>query len=484
MLSSKIDSMKNDIVAAIQGCLRIPSVGGDPVEGAPYGAGPRRSLDWTLAFAEKMGFRTKNVDNVAGWAEMGEGPEMVAVLGHLDVVPEGDGWSVDPWGGELKDGMLYGRGVIDNKGPVMIALFAAKAVFDSGMKLKRRVRVIFGTNEERGSKCMKRYVEAGEELPVAGFTPDAEYPIINAEKGILTYTLSMPFTPSGGMRVLSLSGGVASNVVMAEVRAEVAIPDPECGRRIADAATAWKGPEGGSVKVDWDGSGDRVTVVAKGRPAHGSTPEKGVNALACLSDFMSGLRLRDEQGDFFRAFSRLVGFETDGRSLGIAMGDEVSPDCLRRSGGAQCREGALYAQHQVPRDSVGGCRDRASAQGPCRGGSVRRRRRVGRSAVRPARVQAREGPAEGLLGRHRRGGGAPRHRGRHLREVDAERGGLRPRLPRPVVQGSRGGRALGGRRHHEERPYYGEGNSRAGGGVDDRERTTKKKEFSSPWPGG
>mgnify|MGYP002683094214 FL=1 len=194
MLSSKIDSMKNDIVTAIQGCLRIPSVGGDPVEGAPYGAGPRRSLDWTLAFAEKMGFRTKNVDNVAGWAEMGEGPEMVAVLGHLDVVPEGDGWSVDPWGGELKDGMLYGRGVIDNKGPVMIALFAAKAVFDSGMKLKRRVRVIFGTNEERGSKCMKRYVEAGEELPVAGFTPDAEYPIINAEKGILTYTLSMPFT--------------------------------------------------------------------------------------------------------------------------------------------------------------------------------------------------------------------------------------------------------------------------------------------------
>ncbi len=324
MLSSKIDSMKNDIVAAIQGCLRIPSVGGDPVEGAPYGAGPRRSLDWTLAFAEKMGFRTKNVNNVAGWAEMGEGPEMVAVLGHLDVVPEGDGWSVDPWGGELKDDMLYGRGVIDNKGPVMIALFAAKAVFDSGMKLKRRVRVIFGTNEERGSKCMKRYVEAGEELPVAGFTPDAEYPIINAEKGILTYTLSMPFTPSGGMRVLSLAGGVASNVVMAEVKAEVAIPDPECGSRITGAAAAWKGPEGGSVKVDWDGFGDRVVIVARGRPAHGSTPEKGVNALACLADFMGALRLRDEQGDFFGAFSRLVGFETDGESLGIAMSDEVS----------------------------------------------------------------------------------------------------------------------------------------------------------------
>ncbi|HRX25858.1 MAG TPA: peptidase M20, partial [Aminivibrio sp.] len=95
MLSEKIDAMKDELVAAIQDVVRIPSVGGEPAEGAPYGEGPRKCLDWTLAFAEKMGFRTKNVDNVAGWAEMGEGDEMVAVLGHLDVVPEGKGWTVD-----------------------------------------------------------------------------------------------------------------------------------------------------------------------------------------------------------------------------------------------------------------------------------------------------------------------------------------------------------------------------------------------------
>ena len=325
MLSHNIDSMKDDLVAALQESLRIPSVGGEPEEGAPFGAGPRRSLDWTLDFARKMGFRTKNVDDVAGWAELGEGDEMVAILGHLDVVPEGKGWSVDPWGGELKDGMLYGRGVLDNKGPVMVGLFAAKAVFDSKIPLKRRVRVIFGTNEERGSKCMTRYVEAGEELPAAGFTPDAEYPIINAEKGILTYTLSLPFTPSGDFKVLSLEGGVADNVVMAEVKAEVTVPQGTgCRERILEAAASWKGPEGATLEVVESPDGKSMTFVAKGRPAHGSTPELGVNALACLADFMVALRLKEEQGDFFKTFSRLIGFETDGASIGVKMNDEVS----------------------------------------------------------------------------------------------------------------------------------------------------------------
>jgi dipeptidase, putative len=197
LLEKTLDSMKDELVAAIQEVVRIKSVGGEPAEGAPYGEGPRKCLDWTLAFAEQMGFRTKNVDNVAGWAEMGEGDEMVALLGHLDVVPEGKGWTVDPWGGELKDGMVWGRGVLDNKGPVIIGLFAAKAIFDAGLKLKRRVRVIFGTNEEQGSKSMKRYAELGEDLPAAGFTPDAEYPIIHAEKGIVTYTVSLSLRPVG-----------------------------------------------------------------------------------------------------------------------------------------------------------------------------------------------------------------------------------------------------------------------------------------------
>ncbi len=322
MLAEKVNGMKDELVEAIRQSLRIRSVGEDPAEGAPYGEGPKKSLEWTLDFAARMGFRTKNVDNVAGWAEMGTGDEMVAVLGHLDVVPEGKGWTVDPWGGELKDGMIWGRGVLDNKGPVMTALFAAKALFDAGLKLKRRVRIIFGTNEERGSKCMKRYVELGEELPAAGFTPDADYPIIYAEKGIITYTVSMPFAPSGDMKIVSLEGGMAANVVMAEVTAVIEDHRPECRARVLTAAKTWKGPEGSFLEASEDG--DKVTLLMKGRPAHGSTPEKGINALACLADFMKEVRLKGEQGEFFNAFNSTVGFETDGKSLAVAMKDEIS----------------------------------------------------------------------------------------------------------------------------------------------------------------
>lgn len=324
MLEERLEALEGDLLKAIGEIIRIPSVGGDPEEGAPYGREVKNTLDWTLNHARTMGFRTKNVGNVAGWAELGEGAEMVAALGHLDVVPAGVGWSVDPWGGELKDGMIWGRGVLDNKGPVMIALYAAKALFDEGIPLKRRVRVIFGTNEERGSKCMEHYVESGEELPVAGFTPDAEYPIIYAEKGVLTYTLSMPFAPLGDMTVTELSGGVASNVVMAEARAVLSDPRKECRRRVLDAAALWKGPEGARLTAEEDPAKKTVTLVMKGRPAHGSRPHEGLNALACLADFMNGLKLKGDQGVFFETFSRLVGFETDGTSLGVAMQDSVS----------------------------------------------------------------------------------------------------------------------------------------------------------------
>ncbi len=338
MLEEHLKNVEEDLLTAIRECVRIPSVGGDAEEGAPYGAGPRKALDWTLALADRLGFRTKMVDSAAGWAEIGTGDEMVAVLGHLDVVPEGKGWSVDPWGGELKDGMIWGRGVLDDKGPTITALFAAKAILDSGLPLKRRVRIIFGTNEERGSKCMKRYVELGEDLPAAGFTPDAEYPVIYAEKGILTYTLSLPFAPSGERKITSLSGGVASNVVMAEVSALLADPRPEGRKEILGAAASWKGPERSSLAATENEADGTVLLEMKGHPAHGSTPEKGVNALACLADFLVPLELEGEQGKFFETFSRLIGFETDGSSLGVSMKDDISGSLTACVGVASMKE--------------------------------------------------------------------------------------------------------------------------------------------------
>ncbi len=154
----------------------------------PFGEGISEALECALSIAERLGLKTVNLDNYAGFAEFGEGDDYVALLGHLDVVPEGDNWIYPPFAAEIHDGKIYARGAVDDKGPVISALYALKAVKEEGLKLSKRVRVIFGTNEETESKDMHYYLKK-EKPPVSGFTPDAEYPIINGEKGITVFDL-------------------------------------------------------------------------------------------------------------------------------------------------------------------------------------------------------------------------------------------------------------------------------------------------------
>lgn len=165
-----------------------------------------------------------DLDHQMGWCEYGEGDEMVAVLGHLDVVPEGDGWMVEPFGGEIRDGKIFGRGSMDDKGPAFAALYALAALRDSGLPLRRRNRILFGTNEETGSNDMKYYRSHGGEIPVMGFTPDGEYPVINGEKGIINVTLGRTFVQAGEVKLAELQGGTAPNVVPAAAYAKVTCP--------------------------------------------------------------------------------------------------------------------------------------------------------------------------------------------------------------------------------------------------------------------
>ncbi len=201
-LREKIDSMQEEILEGIRSCVKIESVGGKPEEGAPYGRGPKEALDFALDLGKKLGFRAVNVDNRAGYIEMGEGEEMVAVLGHLDVVPAGEGWSHPPFEAEICDGFLYGRGVMDDKGPTIGAIYAMKAIRELGIPLDRRIRVIFGTNEERGCDCIRHYVKSGQELPVMGITPDAEFPMIFFEKGMTTVIGGLKNPSQGEIKVL------------------------------------------------------------------------------------------------------------------------------------------------------------------------------------------------------------------------------------------------------------------------------------------
>lgn len=301
-LSARIMEMQDEILQAIRESVSINSVKGEAQPDAPYGKGPKEALDHALALGERLGFKTGNVGNRVGWIEYGEGEEMAAVLGHLDVVPLGDGWTYPPLGGEIHDGKMYGRGVADDKGPVIGAIYALKAIRDLGLPIDRRIRIMFGTDEECGSSCVQYYIQQGEELPAIGFTPDAEYPCIFCEKGMSTYTLGMDaITDKGTGQVLSLEGGTAANVVT-----------PSCVLTVTGDLDLENTPGVSVTKTN------RITrVEAQGVGAHGSTPHLGENAAVRL---LEAVKTVDFGGDFQRMADFIrdkIGTETNGETLGI-----------------------------------------------------------------------------------------------------------------------------------------------------------------------
>lgn len=313
-LNSRVLAMESQLLTCLQENLRIPSVQAEAAEGAPYGLDVRRSLDHVLATAEALGFRTCNVDNHLGWCEYGDGEEMVAVLGHLDVVPAGDGWSFDPWGGEIRDGRIFGRGSMDDKGPSIAALFALAALRDSGLPLRRRIRLLFGCNEETGSADVKYYLAHGGEVPVMGFTPDGEYPVINGEKGIINVTFSRSYSQTGELRLLSIHGGTAPNVVPAAACAKLG-----CSKELAQRIAQLNAPHIRYTATDYG-----LFVEAEGLSAHGSTPGLGENAIGRLILALDTLPFTGELADTIHFLAQTLGMETDGRSAGIFLQDDVS----------------------------------------------------------------------------------------------------------------------------------------------------------------
>lgn len=187
LIKERIMELQNDMIASIIEAVKIPSVISDAKEGYPFGENIDKVLRQTLKLCEDLGFRTVYKDGYYGYAEIGEGEELIGILGHLDVVPEGelDSWEIPPYEGVIKDGKLYGRGTQDDKGPTIAAIYAVKALMDLDVKFDKRVRFIFGTDEENLWRCINKYIENKEEIPSYGFTPDSKFPMINAEKGLL-----------------------------------------------------------------------------------------------------------------------------------------------------------------------------------------------------------------------------------------------------------------------------------------------------------
>ena len=180
-LDQIVDSYRDELIENIRKWVAIPSVQGAPAgENAPFGAEVRRMLDTALEDGRRFGFEVRDIDGYAGDISYGSGEQTMGMLAHLDVVPLGDGWTHDPLGGEIADGRLYGRGTTDDKGPALCALYAMRAVKEAGIPLKHGVRLILGCDEETGMSDMLYYASK-EKMPDYGFSPDAEFPVINIE---------------------------------------------------------------------------------------------------------------------------------------------------------------------------------------------------------------------------------------------------------------------------------------------------------------
>lgn len=291
-------------------------------EGMPFGEGPYQALMEFKAMAEEMGFEGKIYGNAVGSFDLGEGERQLDMLAHLDVVPAGEGWTVtDPFEVKLKEGRLYGRGTADDKGPAVVALWAMKCVKDLGIKLSKRARLVVGTDEECGSGDLPYYYAVEKEAPMT-FSPDAEYPVINIEKGSLHPMFCASWKEDKTLpRITKMKGSLKVNVLPGKAFATVEGLTAEEMKETAAKVTERTKVE--YVLEDKDG---KCEITAVGFGAHAASPETGINALTGLIEFLCELPLaKSEAVEKLNVLKKLMPHgDSKGEGLGVAMSDDIS----------------------------------------------------------------------------------------------------------------------------------------------------------------
>ncbi|WP_269411946.1 dipeptidase PepV [Lentibacillus daqui] len=316
---------KEDFIKDLQGLLQIKSVldEEDTTPDAPLGQGVKDALQYMLDIGEKDGFTSKNVGNLAGHLEMGDGDEMLGILGHVDVVPEGDGWSVDPYGAVIKDGKIYARGSSDDKGPTIAAYYGMKIVKELGIPLGKRVRLIIGTDEESDWRGVNHYFEK-EEMPSMGFVPDADFPIIYAEKGISDYDMvqSASTEPSDATcELLSFQSGRRYNMVPDFAEVHLKMQDGSDAINLEQKYQEFLSKSG--VDGNATTNNDQVVLTLVGVSAHGAEPRNGKNAGIFMAQFLQAMEL-DVQGKKFVDTVAQFFNHSRGEMFGVSYQDDVS----------------------------------------------------------------------------------------------------------------------------------------------------------------
>lgn len=313
------ESRKDELVSELQQLIQIESVLDQETssESAPFGEGPLKALQFLLSLGEEQGFTVKNIDNFAGHLEMGSGEELLGILCHVDVVPVGTSWTYPPFKGEVVDGKLYGRGAIDDKGPTMAAYLAMKMVKDAGIELEKRVRMIIGTDEESGFRCVDHYFKK-EEMPTIGFAPDADFPLINAEKGISILDFSQKSKIEDDEQLIAFRAGQRSNMVPDTANAIIQNVSPKISEDFMEFLEK-NSTEGTLTKED-----GRYIITMKGKAAHAMEPEKGRNAAVLLSKFLKNVVTTKASLEFVAFMVNTFDQDHFGSNIKLDYYDEMS----------------------------------------------------------------------------------------------------------------------------------------------------------------
>lgn len=319
-----IEDNREAILRDIARLVAVPSIEGEPKPEAPFGREPKRALELGLAIAGELGLSTKNCENYIGYAELpGESEKYIATITHLDVVPVGDGWEEDPFTVREKEGYLIGRGVMDDKGPSVLCLYALKYLKEKNIPLRYTVRALLGDNEETRMGDVEYYLE-NYEAPVFCFSPDSDFPVCNGEKGIYHSLIVSKNAPE---TVVSIKGGFAPNAIPDRAEAVLKLTGPV--------------PEGtASVKVSEENG--LLTLTAFGKGGHASMPEGTVNAIAVLIDYILENHLVSEAEEAYFTVLKKLHAETDGSGVDAAADDGKFSPLTMVGGMIGIRDGKFF----------------------------------------------------------------------------------------------------------------------------------------------
>ncbi len=313
-IDAYLEAHWDEVMADIDALVQVDSVEDldAAAADAPYGPGPREALDRALAIAARMGLQAHDCEGRIGYADLpGESPVQLGIIGHVDVVPAGTGWSFPPHEVTRKDGYLIGRGVLDDKGPLVVALHAVKFWKDradaSGQVLPHTLRVLFGANEETNMKDVAYYRERFDD-PAFLFTPDNQFPVGYGESGICSGTLKSGVFYGGS--IVDFEGGQAVNAVPGQASAIV-----------RQGPYPFEADECDGIAIE-EYRGDVAKIEATGKCAHASTPELGRNAIGMLVDYLLENEVGSQTERAFLGLLQRLHQNPDGSKLGLACADE------------------------------------------------------------------------------------------------------------------------------------------------------------------